>query len=177
MEEGKTTVKSRTESDRRHNYGGDNMGSYNCGSRNVGSFNSGDCNVGDYNKGDFNIGDWNLANNVNGCFCTVPHCLYFFNKESHWDYDTWYFSQARYVLEAMPTDHPMFVPELIMGDKEKKEHPNWEADGGYWTFVKDSNKRQEWWDSLEESEKQAVREMPNFDADIFKRITGIEVWE
>lgn len=40
--------------------------------------------------------------------------------------------------------------------------------------AEDEDKAQ-WWQSLEPSEKEAILSIPNFDADIFKGITGIDV--
>lgn len=35
--------------------------------------------------------------------------------------------------------------------------------------------RQPWWNNLKYKDKKAILELPNFDKDIFKEITGIDV--
>jgi hypothetical protein len=35
--------------------------------------------------------------------------------------------------------------------------------------------RQNWWNALSEDDQSAIRELPNFDAGIFREITGIDV--
>ena len=58
---------------------------------------------------------------------------------------------------------------------KKAEHPEAETTGGYLKLVDDTPKRQEWWDKLNSDDKQEVLNLPNFDKDIFKDITGIDV--
>lgn len=35
--------------------------------------------------------------------------------------------------------------------------------------------KQKWWNELDDAERKAVMSLPNFDKEIFKEITGIEV--
>ena len=65
-----------------------------------------------------------------------------------------------------------------MTDSEKEENPTWECTGGYLKTVEATDKdKQEWWDNLDDEEREEVMRLPNFDKDIFKEITGIEVEE
>lgn len=57
----------------------------------------------------------------------------------------------------------------------KAAHPEYETTGGILAKRKPAMTPQEWWDGLDESDKGEVMSLPNFDADIFKEITGIEV--
>ena len=63
-------------------------------------------------------------------------------------------------------------------DSEKEENPTWECTGGYLKTINVTNRdKQAWWDNLDDSDKESVMSLPNFDKDIFKEITGIEVNE
>ena len=64
-----------------------------------------------------------------------------------------------------------------MTNEEKKSHPEYKATGGYLKTVDFKTACQMMWDSLDNEDRQEVREIPNFDADIFEEITGIKVNE
>ena len=62
-----------------------------------------------------------------------------------------------------------------MTDEEKEIHQEAEVTGGYLKTVDNTPKRQEWWERLSSKEKQEIVSLPNFDKEIFKEITGIDV--
>ena len=63
-----------------------------------------------------------------------------------------------------------------MTDSEKEENPKWEYTGGYLKTIEATNEdRQAWWDNLDDEEQEEIKRLPNFDKEIFKEITGIEV--
>ena len=62
-----------------------------------------------------------------------------------------------------------------MTEDEKKNHPEYETTGGYLKSVDFKTACQMMWEKLDSDERKAVVEIPNFDADIFKEITGIGV--
>ena len=130
------------------NAGSCNSGNWNSGNRNSGSCNSGNCNSGNHNSGDCNIGnwnsgDWNKINYSNGCFNTIEPKIKFFNKESNLTYEDWLLSDAKKILEGIPTEDYKYA--------------------------------QDWWNRLEDTYKQIILDIPNFDREIFKEITGIDV--
>lgn len=176
------------------NTGYRNSGDWNSGNRNSGNCNSGNCNSGNRNSGDCNSGDWNSGNgnsgncnsgNCNsgnwnsgygnscnhsgGIFCTETPKLYLFNKpcDKSWG----------------EIDHPWFsefqlnkwVPESEMTDDEKKEQADLHIRGGYLKTYSWEEAWANYWKDSDEEEKQRVLNLPNFDADIFKEITGIDV--
>ena len=77
----------------------------------------------------------------------------------------------------MPTDEIDWVYSEDMTDEEIKEHPEHETTGGFLRTRSKSSERQTWWERLDERRKKEVKSIPNFDAKIFKEITGIEVGE
>lgn len=163
-----------------YNSGYCNSGNYNSGSANSGNCNSGKCNSGDFNSGDFNSGswnsgDWNRCDFSNGCFNTEEPKIYLFNKPTNWTYTDWINSAAKKIMQGILSYPIEYVLSRDMTDEEKVEHPEAEITGGYLKESYDPKKVQDWWNNLSEKERKAVKSLPNFDAKIFKEITGIEV--
>ena len=157
------------------NSGDWNSGDWNSGNRNSGNRNSGDCNSGNRNSGDWNSGDWNKCSFSNGCFNTVSPKIYLFNKPSEWTYQDWLNSEARYLLNQIPGDVLEYIYLSDMTDEEKAEHPEAETTGGYLKILDNSECAVIWWRGLSDRQKAVITAIPNFDKEIFKQITGIDV--
>ena len=162
------------------NSGDWNSGDCNSGNRNSGDWNSGDCNSGDWNSGDCNSGDcnsgdWNKTCFSNGCFNTESPKIFLFNKPSDWTYQDWLNSDARYILMDCPSNVLSWIWEDDMTDEEKEQHPEYSVTGGFLKHIEKETGRQMWWDGLSDRKKDIVMQLPNFDKDIFKEITGITV--
>ena len=163
-----------------YNVGHHNAGSFNTGNRNIGEHNSGYCNKGAYNSGDYNFGnynsgDWNMTDHAQGCFNTGEQTLYFFNKPSKWTYHDWYASPQKCLLDTLRGRCTCWIPSFDMTDEEKTLHPEYKIAGGYVKFIGNMKCPQDWWDHLCEWEKSIIQSMPNFDKDIFEKITGIKI--
>ena len=65
--------------------------------------------------------------------------------------------------------------ESDMTDEEKENHPEYKTTGGYLKVLDETECTQMWWDNANEEVKQCILDLPNFDADIFKECTGIDV--
>lgn len=133
------------------------------------------CNSGNCNSGNCNSGDWNITSFSNGCFNTEEPKIYLFDKPSDWTYRDWINSDARYILNNMPTDDICWVYSEDMTDEEIKEHPEHETTGGFLRTRNKSSERQAWWNDLSEHWKKEVKSLPNFDEKVFERITGIKI--
>ena len=157
------------------NSGNRNSGDWNSGNRNSGNRNSGDWNSGNRNSGDCNSGDWNKTCFSNGCFNTESPKIYLFNKPSNWNYSDWLNSDARYILMNCPSNVLSWIWEDDMTDEEKEQHPEYLATGGFLKHIEEETGRQMWWDGLSDVQKDSVMQLPNFDKDIFKEITGISI--
>ena len=157
------------------NSGNRNSGDCNSGDWNSGNRNSGDCNSGDCNSGDCNSGDWNKCSFSNGCFNTVEPKIYLFNKPSDWTYRDWLNSDARYLLNQIPGDVLEYVWFEDMTDEEKTAHPEAKTTGGYLKQLDNSECGSIWWRGLNDYEKSIIKAIPNFDKEIFKEITGVDV--
>ena len=153
------------------NTGDCNTGAYNTGNSNTGHYNTGDCNTGDCNTGDYNRGNHNT-----GCFNTLNSNMTFFNQLSNWTYSDWNSSKAKAILDTMPVNTLKWVGLDLMTDIEKEFNPEYETTGGYLKMFKATTEdKQTWWDNLSNKDKQEVLSLPNFNADIFEEITGINV--
>ena len=166
----------------RCNTGNRNTGNRNTGNRNTGDRNTGDCNTGnrntgDWNTGDCNTGDWNKSSFNTGCFNTVEQKIMLFNKPSDMTYRDWYESDARWLLNQIPKDVVEWIWSDNMTDEEKEQHPEYKTTDGYLKVLDESECGQLWWGSLSDRQKNIIKAIPNFDAEIFFQCTGIRVDE
>lgn len=163
-----------------YNSGDCNSGDHNSGNRNSGDWNSGNCNSGNHNSGNcnsggYNSGDWNECNFSNGCFNTIEQKIYLFNKPSEWTYRDWKNSTACAILSRMPNNVLVYVTWENMTDEEKNARPEAKTTGGYLKKLDNPESRIIWWRSLSDEQKAVITAIPNFDKEIFKKITGIDV--
>ena len=159
------------------NSGNRNSGDRNSGDRNSGDFNFGDCNSGDYNSGNWNSGnrnsgDWNSCDRSTGLFNTKERTITIFNKDSGMTfneaaYTEWFRLLSRHDLEL--------TQWIEYTEEEKKESVIRQCIGGYLKKYTYKEACANWWNKYTDDEKQIIMTMPNFDADIFKEITGIDV--
>ena len=172
------------------NSGDGNSGDCNSGNGNSGDWNSGDCNSrncnsgdgnsgnrnsGDYNSGNGNSGDWNDTDFSSGCFNTKEQKILLFDKPSDWTYLDWLESEARNLLNDIPKGVVEWIWSVNMTDEEKKANPTYETTGGYLKVLDAFESAQLWWDGLTPSDKERIKSLPNFDAYIFEKCTGIKV--
>lgn len=148
-----------------HNSGDYNSGNHNSGDNNSGHYNSGDCNSGYCNSGDYNSGYYN-----SGIFNTDEPYMRSFNKETNIkmsEYDNFPSYQHFNVS--------YWISEEKMTNKEKEDNPSYKTIGG---FIKRVKYKEAWaifWRRTTEENRQRFLALPNFDADIFLEITGIDV--
>ena len=157
-----------------------NSGDWNSGNRNSGNRNSGDCNSGNRNSGDCNSGnrnsgDWNKTSFSNGCFNTVSPKIYMFNKPTDWTLEHWLNCRARYLLNQIDDCPLEYVWFDSMTDEEKAAHPEAKTTGGYLKDRTTADNARKWWAGLSADDRNIIFSLPNFDAEIFKEITGIDV--
>ena len=98
-----------------------------------------------------------------------------FNKPSDWTFRDWCHSEAKDILDNVPNNAPTWIRSDNMTDEEKEQHPEYETTGGYLKELDESECGQIWWNSLSDHKKDVIKALPNFDAEIFKEITGIVV--
>ena len=157
------------------NSGNWNSGDQNSGDQNSGNWNSGNRNSGNRNSGNRNSGDWNATSFSNGCFNTVSPKIYMFNKPTDWTFERWFNCRARRLLNDIDDCQLEYVYLSAMTDEEKAAHPEAETTGGYLKERTTADNAWKWWAGLSAADRNVILSLPNFDAAIFREITGIDV--
>ena len=134
------------------------------------------CNTGNRNTGNRNTGDWNSTSFSSGFFNSEEQELFFFNKPTSLKRDELSNLKGLIVLR-WNYENNWWIYSENMTEEEKRNHPEHETTGGYLKNVDFKTACKMMWDKLDDDEKQAVKELPNFDADVFEEITGIKVEE
>ena len=164
-----------------------NTGYYNTGDWNTGDWNTGYCNTGYYNTGDwntgycntgyYNTGLFNSCNYSNGLFNSKSPKIYMFNKPTELTYEELKekHPEAYNLLYYSNFRLTEWISDYDMSDEEKTAHPEYKTTGGYLKVHEYKEVCQKMWDSFTDEERKKIKKLPNFDKDIFKEITGIEV--
>ena len=156
------------------NLGSNNTGRGNSGYRNSGNSNSGDRNSGYWNSGNRNSGDSNSGYRNSGAFCTDSNPkLYLFDQPTDILIKDWENGQAVNLMYSIDTT--IWVNSGIMNDEEKKNHPNWETTEGYLKTIPIKEAWSNAWHNWSEENRKVFTSLPNFNADKFKEITGIDI--
>ena len=110
-------------------------------------------------------------------FNTKEQPLYLFNKPTDFTRDEF---RNIFPNEYDLLFHSLFpltewIIESNMSAEEKEANPSYKTTGGY---LKKRTYHEAWrimWDSWTKEQQDSIKKLPNFDKDIFKEITGIEV--
>ena len=154
------------------NTGDMNTGYRNTGDMNTGDMNTGDMNTGYRNTGDRNTGMFNVCDRSTGLFNTEEKTVPIFNKDSGltWKeiiYKDWY--------AALRSGSFKLTEWIWYTEEEMEDSPIRQAIQGYLKQYTFEESCLNWWDSLSNEAKELIKTIPNFDKEIFKQITGIEV--
>ena len=126
--------------------------------------NSGDLNSGNRNSGNWNSGDWN-----SGFFNSDEPCVRMFNKM------TTYKRKDIKIPFWCFFNLTVWVSHDTASEEEKKEHKaEIEICGG---FLKTINYKDAWriaWNKASIEERKELFDLPNWDNQVFKEITGID---
>jgi hypothetical protein len=156
------------------NAGSGNTGSWNTGNCNTGSGNTGDCNTGNKNTGNWNtgywnIGDWNKTDYSAGYFNTIKQDIFIFNKK------TTVLRAALSFPNFCRIKLTKFINTEDMTETEKAENPTYETTDGYLKVYDYKEAFRNSWDNASLEDRHKILLVPNFDNEIFKEITGIDV--
>ena len=151
------------------NSGDCNSGDCNSGNWNSGDCNSGNCNSGDCNSGNRNSGNWNLGNWNSGYFNTDTPLIRIFNKDTDIERDNINFPSFLYF------DLTIWVSHDTATDKEKKLYKTEiETCGGFLKTLGYKEAFRLAWDKADKEEHKQLLELPNWNNEIFKEISGID---
>lgn len=155
------------------NYGDDNTGIMNVGNDNSGNKNYGNHNSGFMNCGNSNSGFANKCKGSNGVFCNEDDMnIRIFNKPSGMSLIDFYNSRYFEIIHRAMFELTEWVDYT---DEEKAADHEKQNAGGYLKSYSFEEAWGNWWNKLTEDEKEIIQEIPNFDPEIFKDITGINV--
>ena len=147
------------------NSGDLNSGDLNSGYRNSGDLNSGYRNSGDLNSGDRNSGVFNKTNYSNGVFCNQEPKICIFNIQTDWTLKE--FINSRYYNAICSSNFPL--TEWVRSDEPTENG----VDGKLVVNTyEEACKR--WWQDMTNENKSIIKQIPNFNVDVFCDITGID---
>ena len=126
------------------------------------------------NSGDYNSGDWNSTNYSTGFLNSEQQPIYMFNQPTNMQREEVYNLAGIQILNRN-FENSWWIYSENMSAEEKAAHPEHETTGGYLKTVDFKTACKIMWDNLDEEDKEAVRNLPNFDNDVFREITGISV--
>jgi hypothetical protein len=176
-----------------HNSGNYNSGNYNSGYRNSGYrnsgyYNSGNCNSGYYNSGYRNSGYYNSGNCNSGYYnsgnCNSGYCntnspkVRMFNHETEFNFNDESIVRFKEILFDCPQSYEYsdFIDKSEMSEEEIIKHPECEIIGGYIKTIIVEADKQKWWDEdVSDDDKEFIKSLPYFDADIFYECVGVRV--
>ena len=146
-----------------------NTGNWNTGDRNTGNLNTGNWNTGDRNTGNLSTGNWNTGDWNTGNLNTDTPPLRIFNKEtdiprSQVSYPNFF----RYTLTE-------WIYESDMSESEKRSYPSYVTAGGYLKCYDAKTAWRNSWDKANKEDRLKCLALPNWNNEIFKEISGIDV--
>ena len=157
----------------RDNSGLFNSGDRNSGERNSGYRNSGDRNSGYRNSGNFNSGCCNSCYGSNGVFCNEDDKnIRIFNKPSGMSLKDFWESIYWHAICSAPFNLTEWIEYT---QEEKKADPQKKLVGGHLRTYTMEKAWANWWNELTDENKEIIKQIPNFDPDVFEDITGIEI--
>ena len=148
----------------------------------TGDYSTGDCSTGDCSTGDFSTGDFSTgnrstgncstSNNSTGHFSTIDGQPSFFDKPFNGTWD-----EANALIPSVELKLGSYrVLSLRMTEQQKADHPSHETTGGV-LLSYDHTYHQAWaiaWAEMDQETRDRFLNLPNFDAEKFKQITGID---
>ena len=152
-----------------YNSGDWNSGNWNSGYYNSGNYNSGYHNSGNWNSGYYNSGDWNSGHWNSGYFNTDTPLIRIFNKDTDVERGNINFPSFLYF------DLTIWVSHDTATDEEKRLHKTEiETCGGFLKTLGYKEAFRLAWDKADKEEHKQLLELPNWNNEIFKEISGID---
>jgi hypothetical protein len=161
-----------------YNSGNYNSGYRNSGYRNSGNYNSGNRNSGYRNSGNYNSGDYNSGNYNSGYFNSGTPTVRLFNRDSGLSFTDSRFCRLNAIISNYWKPVLVWIWSDSMTEDEKKANPSHTTTGGFLRRDSEYSYKKSWqnvWNQCSQDEKDFIKSLPNFDAAIFKEITGVEV--
>jgi hypothetical protein len=159
-----------------NNIGYSNTGNCNSGNRNSGECNAGYGNTGHWNTGHSNSGYLNTGNCNTGYFCEKDGPVIFFDQPCDMARD----EAIKTVVNLPGLDilqiGAQWVASEDMSDSERSQYPSHASTGGFLRkhTLPLIQSMPLMWEKLTPEQRQKWLDLPNFDADKFLRMYGID---
>jgi hypothetical protein len=148
-------------------------GNCSTGDCSTGSCSTGDCSTGYRSTGDHSTGDWSISNYSTGHFSTIDYSGFgAFNKPC--TLEEWEAAEKPDFLYFRLTE---WISEFDMTEEEKEANPTYKTTGGYLKVYEYKEAFKRSWDNAPAEDREKLFRLPNFDPDVFKEISGIDVFE
>ena len=146
-------------------------GNQSTGYRSTGNRSTGDQSTGDQSTGNRSTGDWSISSYSTGHFSTEDYAGFgAFNKPC--TPDEWANADKPDWLYFHPTE---WVETDNMSDQEKEDNPSYKTTGGYLKVYGYQEAFQKSYNAANREEQLKIKELPNFDADVFFTISVIRI--
>lgn len=143
------------------------------GHRSTGDWSTGNRSTGNWSTGGYSTGNWSTGHYSTGHFSTENYSGFgAFDKPC--TVEEWSAVYKPYWIYFSLTE---WVYKEDMNDKEKENNPSYKTTGGY---LKVYGYQEAWrrsYDSATREEQLKIKDLPNFDKDKFKQISGIDIDE
>jgi hypothetical protein len=158
-------------------------GNYSTGDRSTGYSSTGDYSTGDCSTGHSSTGNYSTGNYSTGNWSTSDYSTGHFSTEDYSGFGA--FNKPCSVEEWKSAKKPDFIRFGLtkwvdlsdMTHQEKIDNPSCETTGGYLRVYGYKEAWRKAWDSATDRDKELLYALPNFDAEVFKEISGIDVKE
>ena len=151
--------------------GNRSTGNRSTGPRSTGDRSTGHGSTGDWSTGDWSTGFWSISSYSTGHFSTEDYSGYgCFDKpctKKQWDISIKPAFLCFYLTE--------WVRDTEMSDQEKQDNPTYKVTGGYLKVHDYKEAFKASWDRADKEDRGKIFNLPNFDADKFLEISGIDV--
>ena len=128
-------------------------------------------NTGDQNTGHRNTGHWNTGDQNTGFFNTItPGEILIFNKPCNRSV-----FESAYMPRFLYFSLTYWVDESEMTDEDKSADPNFYMRGGQLRKRDYKEAFRMSWDAADPEDRMRIKDIPNFDAQVFFEISGIDL--
>ena len=146
-------------------------GYHSTGNRSTGNYSTGNRSTGHYSTGNRSTGSWSISDYSTGHFSTIDYSGFgAFNKPC--TLNEWKNAKKPNFLYFDLTE---WVTKEKMSDKEKADNPSYKTTGGYLKVYDYKKAFQKAYNKASDEDKALLLKLPNFDAEVFKEISGIDV--
>ncbi len=153
--------------------GSRSTGHWSTGNCSTGNWSTGDRSTGNFSTGHYSTGNWSISNYSTGHFSTEDYSGFgAFDKPC--TIEEWSAVYKPYWIYFSLTE---WVDKEDMNDKEKEDNPSYKTTGGYLRVYGYQEAWRKAYDSATREEQLKIKDLPNFDKDKFKQISGIDIDE